>query len=96
MADISSLHRARDLSADQRRAVESLLGRHLDEDEMVSVRTSKGQLLKEALTGDAREEAFRNLLDRIKRTARQVEGVPEEEIDAAIDEAADYVRHHRG
>lgn len=96
MASVSSLHKARDLSPDQRRAVESLLGRNLDEDEMVSVRTSKGQILKEALTGDARDEAFRNLFDRIKRTAQQVEGMPEEEIDAAIDEAADYVRHRRG
>ena len=96
MDSVSSLHKARDLSPDQRRAVESLLGRNLDEDEMVSVRTSKGQILKEALTGDARDEAFRNLFDRIKRTAQQVEGMPEEEIDAAIDEAADYVRHRRG
>jgi hypothetical protein len=68
----------------------------LDEDEMVSVRTSKGQMLKDALTGDAREEAFGSLLDRIDRTAKQAEGVPEEEIDAAIDEAVDFVRHTRG
>jgi hypothetical protein len=27
-------------------------------------------------------------------TARRALGVPEEEIDAAIDEAADYVRHN--
>ncbi len=95
MAGVSSLHRARDLSPDQRRAVESLIGRNLDEDEMVSVRTSRGQILKEALTGDARDQGFRNLFDRIKKTARRVEGVPEEEIDAAIDEAVDYVRHNR-
>lgn len=96
MASVSSLHKACDLSPDQRRALESLLGRSLDADEMVSVRTSKGQILKEAVTGDAREETFRNLFDRIERTARRVEGVPEEEVDAAIDEAVDYVRHHHG
>jgi hypothetical protein len=48
------------------------------------------------VTGAAREEAFRNLFDRTNRTAGQVKGVPEQEIDAAIDEAVDYVRHHRG
>jgi hypothetical protein len=80
MPNVSSLHTARDLSPDQRRAIESLLGRILDEDELVSVRT-----WKESLAGDAREEAFR----------KRAEGVSEEQIDAAIDEAVDYVRHNR-
>jgi hypothetical protein len=36
------------------------------------------------------------LFDRIDRTAKQAEGVPDEVVDAAIEEAVDYVRHHRG
>jgi hypothetical protein len=67
----------------------------LDGDEIVSVRTSRGQILKEGLSGNAREQAFQALFERIKTTAGRVQGIPEEEIDAAIDEAVDYVRHHR-
>ena len=78
-----------------RRAAEALLGRALQEDENISVRAFKGAVLKEAPTGEARE-AFRRLLDRVDRTARQAEGVSEAEIDAAIDEASDYVRRRRG
>jgi hypothetical protein len=96
MPNVSSLHKACDLAPDQRRAIESLLGRVLNEDEMVSVRTSTGRILKEALKGDAREDAFRKLFDRIENTANRAEGVSEEQIDAAIDEAVDYVRHNHG
>ena len=53
------------------------------------------QTLKAALVGEARDEAFRKLMERVQRTARQAEGVPEEEIEAAIDEAVNYVRHNR-
>jgi hypothetical protein len=95
MENSSPLYNARDLSPDQKRAVESLLGRILDDDEIVSVRTSKGQVLKSAATGEEREKAFRGLMELMDRTAKRVEGVPEEEINAAIDEAVDYVRHHR-
>jgi len=33
---------------------------------------------------------------RIEQTAARAQGVPEANIDAAISEAVDYVRHHRG
>src|SRR5438552_1774871 len=72
--------------------VEDLLGRALQEDENISVRAFKGEMLNEAPTGEAREEAFRRLLNRVDTTARRAEGVLEAEIDAAIDEATDYVR----
>ena len=43
---------------------------------------------------DQKEEISRRLLERIDKTAEKVNSVPEEEIDAAIDEAVDYIRHH--
>jgi hypothetical protein len=85
-----------ELSPEERRAAEVLLGQALDEDDMVSVRTSKGRLIQQAPAGKVREEAFDRLFDRIARTAKRVEGIAEEEIDAAIDEAVDLVRHGRG
>lgn len=33
------IHRAKDLAPEQRRAIESLLGRSVDEDETISIRT---------------------------------------------------------
>jgi hypothetical protein len=90
-----AIHKASDLSHDLRRAAEALLGQALEEDETVVLRASKGYIVSEGLTGDAREQAFRRLFERIDKTAKRADGVPEEEIDAAIDEAVDYVRHHR-
>jgi len=92
----SVIYRASDLSPEERRAAEILLGHGLEENELVSVRASKGQLIKEAVTGQAREEAFLKLFERIDTTAKRSEGVSEEEVNEAIDEAVDYVRHNPG
>jgi hypothetical protein len=92
----SVIYQAHELSPEMRRAAEVLLGGTLDEDEMITVRASKGRILKEAPTGEVREDAFRRLFGRIDQTAKRSEGVREEDVDAAIDEAVDYVRHHRG
>jgi hypothetical protein len=83
------LCRVTELSADTRHAMESILGRPLQEDEAVSVNT-----YKPVPTGKAREEASRRLLERVEKTSQKAAGIPDEQIDAAIDEAADYVRHH--
>jgi hypothetical protein len=90
------VHKARDLSTNERQTLEALLGRAIQEDENISVRAFRGNTIKPAPTGEARQDAFRRLRSRIDETARRVQGVPEEEIDAAIDEAADYVRHNHG
>ena len=84
-----ALRKVKELPPDTRRAMESILGRSLQEDEAISI-----SVYKPAPTGHAREEASRRLLERIDKTAQKVKNVPEEEIDAAIDEAVDYVRHH--
>ena len=96
MQSVNAIYRARDLSPEYRRVVEALLGRDLDENENVSVRAFSGNIIQAAPTGKDRDEAFRRLRARIDETAKRAEGVTETEIDAAIDEAADYVRHRRG
>ena len=87
---------ARDLPPEKRHAAEMLLGATLGEDELVLVRSSKGRILKPGLTGDALTEAYQRFLDRADATAQKAEGCPESEIDAAIDEAVEFVRHNRG
>jgi hypothetical protein len=84
-----ALRRVTELSADTRHAIEDILGRSLRDHEVVSITT-----YRLAPQGKAREEASRHLLERIDKTAERVAGVPEEQIDPAIDEAVDYVRHH--
>lgn len=84
-----ALRRVTELSADTRHAMESILGRSLQEDEVISINT-----YKPASRGSAREEISHRLLERVDKTAQRVKQVPDEEIDAAIDEATDYVRHH--
>ena len=90
----SVLYQARELSPEKRRAAEELLGVALGEDEVVLVRTSKDRILKPALTGQAREDAFAGLTSFQQEMQRRVEGVPEAELNAAIDEAVDFVRHN--
>lgn len=84
-----ALRKVKELSPDTRLAMEGILGRSLREDEAISI-----NVYKPAPTGYDREEASRRLLERVDKTAKKVKNVPEAEIDAAIDEAADYVRHH--
>ena len=90
----TTIHKVRDLTSDERRMLESLVGGTFDEDETVIVRCSKGQVIKDAPSGEERDVAFRRLAGRIDETSARAAGVPENDIDAAISEAADYVRHH--
>ena len=87
----SALRKARDLSSDVRDALERLLGRALQEEETISVQAYPTH---EAPRGSERDEAWRRLLERIDKTAARVANVPESELDALIDEAVDFVRHH--
>ena len=79
---------------EKRRAAEELLGVALGEDEVVLIRTSKDRILKPALTGQARNDAFAGLAHFQQEMQRRVEGVPEAELEAAIDEAVEFVRHN--
>ena len=86
----------RDLPPEKRHAAEVLLGGALGEDELILVRSSKGRILKPGLSGDALTEAYQRFFERADATAQRAEGVPDSEIDAAIDEAVEFVRHNRG
>jgi hypothetical protein len=70
--------------------MENVLGRALREDEAIAI-----NVYRPAPSGEERDEASRRLLSRIDKTAQKAQGVPEEEIDSAIDEAVDHARHHR-
>ena len=94
MSIVSAFRTVHTLSPGQRMAVEEIIGRRLEEDETVSVRASKGAVLKEAPTGLAREMAVARFIRRVDETARRAEGVPKEEIEAAVDEAVAYVRQN--
>jgi hypothetical protein len=83
------LRKVTELPADARHAMEHILGRSLREDESISI-----NVYRPSPTGQARQEASRRLLERIDKTAQRASGVPEEEIEAAIDEATDHVRHN--
>jgi hypothetical protein len=88
MGDIA-IHKANELPSDARRAVERVLGRVLEPDEEVSIMAFSPH---DAPNGEARQKLARQLEDRISRTAESVRHVPEDEQEAAIDEALNHVR----
>ena len=85
------LHRVKDMSPEQRLAVESLLGRRLAADESLSIYRTR--ILKEAPVGAEREGAGAKLLETLDKIANRVKDVPDHEVEAAIQEACDHVRH---
>ena len=84
-----AIQKANELPPDARRAVEQVLGRPLEQDEEVSIMAFSPH---EAPTGETRQALARQLEDRIARTAERVRNIPEEEQEAAIDEAVNHVR----
>lgn len=91
----SVLYRAQELSPEKRRAAEELLGGQIDGDELLLVRSSKAQIVQRGLTDEALDKAYEELHQWTSEMAKRVQGVPETEIEAAIDEAVDHVRHNR-
>ena len=73
-------------------AVEQLLGRSVAPDEEISVAAVPPQRVPPA---QSRAAVARNLEAFLNRRADEANGLPEEEIDAAIDEALRAVRHNR-
>ena len=88
----NALLKASELTPPLRAAFESVLGRNLQDDETLSVNAYQPR--RPAPTGMARDMAYQRLLEHSDQIAQRVKDVPEEEIDAAIEEAVDYVRHH--
>ena len=75
-----------------RAAVEQLLGRPIAPDEEISVVAVPPQ---RAPSSENRAAVARNLEAFLNRRAEKVSGIPEEEIDGAVDEALHFVRHNR-
>lgn len=85
------IHNVKDLSPDQRLAIEGLLGRALHDEESLTIRPAR--VLKHAPSGAEPTRLFRTYLDHLDRLAGRVQDVSEAEIDAAIDDALQHVRH---
>ena len=84
-----AIQKANELPSDARRVVERVLGRVLEPDEEVSIMAFSPHA---APSGEARQELARQLEDRVARTAESVRDVPDDEQEAAINEALDHVR----
>jgi len=84
-------HRVKDLSSEQRTAIENLIGRSLCEDEGLNIQPSR--VLKEAPAGEERSQAYSRYLGGLDQLAQRTKDIPDEELDAVIDEACDEVRH---
>ena len=83
------IHKASELKAETRVALEAELGRSLQDDEEVSIMTFVPHA---APTGEARTEAGRKLQDHFHRIDQEKKGAPEEETEEALDEALRSVR----
>jgi hypothetical protein len=79
---------AKDLSPDQKAAIESILGRRVLEDEAISVRAIEPR----ALSDERRREVLRGLEEYFAKVDAQRQPVSSEEADAIIDEALRSVR----
>ena len=84
---------AGELPPQVREALESWLGRSFQPDEEVSVQVFPPIRKAEKLS---REEARHKLFELCDEVAARVKAknIPDEEIETAIDEVCDYVRHH--
>jgi len=85
------IHQVKDLSPNQRAAIENLLGRTLRDEESLTIRPAR--ILKDAPTGKERARAFRGYRENLDLLANRVKDIQEDAIDAVIDEALHAVRH---
>lgn len=87
-----SIQKASELPKPVKFAVEKLLGRPIDADEEVSIVALPPQQVPPS---DSRTTVARKLEAFLNRRAEKIKDVSDEEIDAAVDEAVDHVRHSR-
>ena len=87
-----SIHKASELPHGAKAAVEQLLGRPIGADEEVSVVAVPPQQISPCRDRAAVAQKLDALLNR---RAQKVRDVSDEELDSAVDEAVDHVRHSR-
>ncbi len=82
------LHHVKDLSPDQRRAVENLLGRRVSEDESVSIKSLRpSAIIPPQLSAEERKVALENLRRYFAKVDAQRSPVNEKEEEEIINEA---------
>ena len=86
MSDIE-IQKASDLTGDARAWLRELFGRDLDDEERVSIR-----ILPADQDQAKQREAFGRLTTIMDGMAEKAKDIPEEELEALIDEAMDHVR----
>jgi hypothetical protein len=84
------IRKAKDLSVDQKAAVESLLGRRVLESEAISIRAIEPQ----AISDERRTEVLRGLENYFEQVDVMRQPVTPQEADAIIDEALRSARPH--
>ena len=89
MPDIS-VQKAGEMSPPLRSAIEQLLGRPIGADDEISVVAVSPQRIIPSGTGQTDVEKLEALLNR---RAEKMRDVPEDEVDAVIDEAVHRARH---
>ena len=87
-----STQKAADLPPGVKSAVEQILGRPIGADEEVSVVAVPPQQIPPSENRAIVAQQLENLLNR---RAAKVRDICDEELDAAVDEAVDHVRHSR-
>lgn len=104
MPDVSPNFEVADLSPEQRSAIERMLGRKLDPDEVVNVFVApadpalrgRGGVIKSAPEGEEAVRAAREVLEAFDALAAQVKpGTDIDELNRLIDEAVHEARHER-
>lgn len=88
-----SIKKASELPQGVRSAVEQLLGRPIGADEEVSVAAVPPQIIPPSGNRAALAQKLEAFLSR---RAEKIKDVSDEDIDGAIDEAVEHVRHSRG
>ena len=88
-----SIQKASNLPPAVKSAVEQLLGRPIEADEEVSIVAAPRRQFP---FSESRAQVATELENFLNRRAEKTKAVSDEEIDAAIDETVNHVRHCRG
>ena len=84
-----------DIPEPDRRSLENLLGQPLEADQEVCVMVFSAAKMADRATQRAAVENIRRTFDKIDRY-RETQGIADQEVDAAVDEAMDHIRPRPG